>query len=50
MSGDSAVVVVVMGLLNGIEKRLYGSSLVKNDHKAAVVKASLDAVDRIVTN
>jgi len=50
VSNDSAVIVVVMGLLNGNEKRFCGSCLVGSDYKTAVVKATLDAVNRIITN
>lgn len=49
VSNDKAVLVVVMGLLDGLEQRLCGSCLIKNDYEVAIVKATLDAVNRFVT-
>lgn len=49
VSNDTAILVVVMGLVNGIEQRLCGSCLIKNDNEAAIVKATLDAVNRFIT-
>jgi predicted nucleic-acid-binding protein len=49
VSTEKAVIVVVMGLFDGIEKRFCGSCLIKNDFKEAVVKATLDAVNRYVS-
>lgn len=49
VSNDKAVLVIVMGLLDGFEQRLCGSCLIKSDYKVAVVKATLDAVNRFVT-
>lgn len=49
VSLDKAVIVVVMVLSNEIEQRLCGSCLIKNDYKEAVVKATLDAINRYIT-
>lgn len=49
VSSDKVVVVVIMGFLDGNEHRLCGSCLVRNDYKEAVVKATLDAVNRYIT-
>lgn len=49
VSNDKAILVVVMGLINGIEQRLCGSCLIKNDYEVAVIKATLDAVNRFIT-
>lgn len=49
VSNDKAVLVVVMGLLDGQEQRLCGSSLIKNNYEVAVVRATLDAVNRFIT-
>ncbi len=47
-SSDKVVMVIVMKLENGQEKRLSGSCIVGNDYKEAVVKATLDAVNRYI--
>ncbi|MBC8587881.1 type III PLP-dependent enzyme domain-containing protein [Paratissierella segnis] len=49
VSTEKAVVVVVMALLDGIEKRFCGSCLIGNDYKEAAVRATLDAVNRYVS-
>lgn len=49
VSNDRAILVVVMGILNGLEQRLCGSCLIKNDTEVAIVKATLDAVNRFIT-
>ena len=48
VSNDSVVLVVVVGLIDGVEQRLCGSSLIKNDYEVAIVKATLDAVNRFI--
>lgn len=49
VSNDKAVLVVVMGLVDGLEQRLCGSSLIRNDYEVSIVKATLDAINRFVT-
>lgn len=49
ISGATVVVVCVTGIFNETEQRLSGSCVVKNDFHAAIVKATLDAVNRFVT-
>lgn len=49
ISGSSVVVVCVTGVLNGREQKLSGSCIVNSDYYNAVVKATLDAVNRFVT-
>lgn len=49
VSNDKVVIVVVMGLVDGVEQRLCGSCLIKNNYEIAVVKATLDAVNRVIT-
>lgn len=49
MSSDKVIVVVIICLLGGQEKRLSGSCLVRNDHMEAVVKATLDAINRYIS-
>ena len=49
VSNDRAVLVVVMGISNGAEQRLCGSCLIKNDYEVAIIKATLDAVNRFVS-
>lgn len=49
ISNEKAVLVVVMALLDGFEQRLCGSCLIRNDYKEAVVKATLDAVNRYIS-
>jgi len=49
VSNDKAVLVVVMGVVDGFEQRLCGSCLIKNDYEVAIVKATLDAVNRFIT-
>ena len=46
---NKAIFVVIMGIIDGIEQRLCGSCLINNSYEAAVVKATLDAINRIVT-
>ena len=48
-SNDKAVVVVVMVIDNGVENRLCGSCLVKSDYKEAVVRATLDSINRYLS-
>lgn len=49
ISNDKAVVVVVSCLIDGFEKILCGSCIIKNNYEIAVVKATLDAVNRFIT-
>lgn len=49
VSTEKAVIVIVMGVFEGLEKRFCGSCLIKNDFKEAVVRATLDAVNRYVS-
>ncbi len=49
MSTDKAVLVVIMCLVEGVEKRMSGSCLVNNDYNEAVVKATLDAINRCIS-
>lgn len=49
ISSDGIVVVVLVCIVDEQEKRLCGSSLVENDHKKAVVKATLDALNRSIS-
>lgn len=48
ISSGGAVVVVLIYISDEEEKRLCGSSLIEGDHKKAVVKATLDALNRII--
>lgn len=48
LSMDKIVLVVVMCFVNGDEKRMCGSCLIKKDYREAVVKATLDAINRCV--
>lgn len=49
LSSDSVIVVVIVYIIDDQEKRICGSSLVENDHKKAVVKATLDALNRSIS-
>ncbi|NLY46565.1 MAG: hypothetical protein GX053_11375 [Tissierella sp.] len=49
LSSDGVIVVSAVYILGEVERRICGSSLVENDHKKAVVKATLDALNRIVS-
>ncbi|TJX15655.1 hypothetical protein E9840_02465 [Tissierella creatinini] len=46
---DRIVLVIVMGIIDGVEKRLCGSCIINNSYEVAVVKATLDAVNRVIT-
>lgn len=48
ISNDKAVVVVVGCLIDDAERILCGSCLIKNNYEIAVVKATLDAVNRFI--
>ena len=48
LSMDKVVLVVVMCITSGEEKRMCGSCIVKNDYRQSVVKATLDAINRCV--
>jgi hypothetical protein len=39
-------IVVIIGVYNGIEQRFSGTSLIGQDYKKSVVKATLDAINR----
>lgn len=49
LSTDGVMVVSVVYIVGEQEKRLCGSSLIENDHKRAVVKATLDALNRSIS-
>ena len=49
VSSEKAVVVVVMCMVGDVEQKLVGSCLIKTDYKEAIVKATLDAVNRYTT-
>lgn len=49
ISTDKVVIVVIACLDGGYEEKLCGSCLVKNDYKEAVVKATLDALNRYIS-
>ena len=46
ISIDKVVVVIITCIEDNHVKRLCGSSLIETDHKEAVVKATLDAINR----
>lgn len=48
ISNNEIILVVIMGIINGIEQRLCGSCLINNNYEVAVVKATLDAINRVV--
>lgn len=48
LSTDKVIIVVVMKLENGEERRMSGSCIIKNDFKEAVVKATLDTLNRFI--
>lgn len=49
VSSEKAVVVVVMCMVEDFELKLVGSCLIKTDYKEAIVKATLDAINRYTT-
>lgn len=49
ISNDKAVIVVVSCLIDDQEKRFCGSCLINNNLEIAIVKATLDAVNRFIT-
>lgn len=49
LSTEKVVIVVIMALVDGTEKRFCGSCIVGSDFKEAVVKATLDAVNRYIS-
>lgn len=49
ISTDKAVVVVITCINNGFEQKFCGSSLIRSDYKEAVVKATLDALNRYIS-
>lgn len=49
VSNDKVILVIIMGIIDGVEQRLCGSCLVNNSHEIAVVKATLDAINRVIT-
>ena len=49
VASEKAVLVVVMCILDETEQRLCGSCLIKTDYKEAIVKATLDALNRYTT-
>jgi hypothetical protein len=49
VAGTNIIVICVTGVISGTEQRLCGASVVRNDYDKAVVKATLDAVNRFIT-
>ena len=49
ISNNKVVLVVIIVIINDIEQRLCGSCVMNNSYEVAVVKATLDAINRIVT-
>lgn len=49
LSSDGVVVVILVYIVGEVEKYLCGSSLIENDHKKAIVKATLDALNRSIS-
>lgn len=49
LSSDGIVVVVLVYIIDAKERHLCGSSLIENNHKKAVVKATLDALNRCIS-
>lgn len=49
ISTDKVVVVVITCIFNGFERKLCGSCLIKSDYNEAVVKATLDALNRYIS-
>ncbi|MDR7870983.1 MAG: hypothetical protein RIN55_09005 [Tissierellaceae bacterium] len=49
LSSDGIIVVVLVYVIDEQERRLCGSALIENDHKKAVVKATLDALNRSIS-
>ncbi len=49
ISNNKVVLVVIIVITNDIEQRLCGSCVMNNSYEVAVVKATLDAINRIVT-
>lgn len=49
LSYSTAVLVCVTGIEGNLEQKLSGSSIVNEDYYGAVVKATLDAVNRFIT-
>lgn len=46
---NKAILVVITGINDSVEQRLCGSCLIGNSYEVAVVKATLDAINRVVT-
>lgn len=49
VAGTNIIVICVTGIIAESEQRLCGASVVGNDYNKAVVKATLDAVNRFIT-
>lgn len=49
ISTDKVILVVIACITNGYEQKFCGSCMIKDDHNEAVVKATLDAINRYVT-
>lgn len=49
LSSDGIIVVVLVYIINNQETRICGSSLIGTDHKKAVVRATLDALNRCIS-
>lgn len=48
LSVDKVVLVIIMRVSDGEEKRMCGSCLIGNDYRESVVKATLDSINRCV--
>lgn len=49
LSSEGVIVVVIVSIMEDKEKRLCGSSLIENDYKKAVIKATLDSLNRCIS-
>lgn len=47
-SADNVVLVIIIYILDGEEKRMCGSSFIKNDYRQSVVKSTLDAINKCI--
>lgn len=48
LSVEKVVLVIIICIFNGEEKRMSGSCIVRGDYRQSVVKATLDAINRYV--
>lgn len=49
IAGTNIVAICITGIINGTEHKFCGSSIVGKDYDRAVVKATLDAINRFIT-